>query len=268
MTWKKAYLERLGLLEEKPSLPFLEKITTSQLNQFPFENISKLLNHGNGLDIPTPSELLQARSTYHTGGTCYTLNTNLFQLLRALKFNCRLLQVGGVHLAILVFFADEKYYVDCGATAPNFKPLLLENKRIERIFEQDQVFITPTGDQSFEYKRYLNGVQSGSTWSFRTDKRNTTIEEFRAIINDSFTEDAPFMTILRCHLYQLDQKRSVSLVNDKLTIRFQEGGAETAKLHSIEEIEKVISQEFRLPNLPIRQAVEALKKRGHDIFAH
>ncbi|WP_078392993.1 arylamine N-acetyltransferase [Shouchella patagoniensis] len=268
MRWKTTYLETLRLKVEKPSLLFLEKITTSHLNQFPFENISKLLKQDKEPNIPSPSELLHNRLIYHTGGTCYTLNANLFQLLKALKFNCRLLQVGGVHLAILVFFADEMYYVDCGATAPNFKPLLLENKKIERAFEQDQVFITPTGDQSFEYKRYLNGAQSGSTWSFRTDQLNTTIEDFTEIMNDSFAEDAPFMTILRCHLYQLDQKRSVSLVNDKFTIRFQEGGAETVKLHSIEEVEKVISQEFRLPNLPIRQAIEGLKKRGHDIFAH
>lgn len=65
----------------------------------------------------------------------------------------------------------------------------------------------------------------------------------------------PFMSILRCQLYQTGKQRSVSLVNDKFGIHYFSGETVVYTLLSIEEIRTVLSEEFILPKLPVTETV-------------
>jgi N-hydroxyarylamine O-acetyltransferase len=75
------------------------------------------------------------------------------------------------------------------------------------------------------------------------------------------------MTILRCQLRQLNQGRSVSLVNNQFGIRHSDGRIDKYTLHSVAEIEEVIANEFALPKLPVREAIDVLAELGIDIFS-
>ncbi len=76
-----------------------------------------------------------------------------------------------------------------------------------------------------------------------------------------------FMTLLRCQLWQLNQGRSVSLVNNQFGIRHSDGRTDKYTLHSVAEIEEVIANEFALPKLPVGEAIDVLAELGIDIFS-
>ncbi|GAF15422.1 hypothetical protein JCM19046_4209 [Bacillus sp. JCM 19046] len=264
MNWVRHYLYTLKVKQESPTLAFLEKLTTAHLQTFPFENISKLMNPTAA--IPAPDELLGLRETFSLAGTCYTINANLYRLLHQLHFDCQLLMVGGVHLAILVQLDKTPYYIDCGSNAPLFVPLPL-GKEQERQFGQDRVKITQIGSSSFEHKRFFNEQQTGTTWSFHTNEQ-VGLNDFSSIIQNSYRDDGPFMTIIRCHLYQLEQQRSVSLLNNIYTIHYHDGTTTKKQLDSAAEMEQVLRLEFKLPHVPVRSALRALEQRGITIFPH
>ncbi|HDR6309958.1 TPA: hypothetical protein QCU60_001799 [Bacillus cereus] len=93
------------------------------------------------------------------------------------------------------------------------------------------------------------------------------ISDFHEVIEKSNKPNAPFMSILRCQLYQTRKRRSVSLVNTKFSIRYSNGEAVVYTLSSIEEIRRVLSEEFILPKLPVIEAIDVLKTLHIDIFA-
>lgn len=267
------YLEILNLAIEAPSRSYLEKICTAHLNTFAFENISKLIFFRNGdfenFDIPPYEQFIQNYLEHHYGGTCYTLNSNLMLLLIELGFACYHIMLGKEHMAIIAVLDGEKYYVDCGAAAPFFRPVpFMSNPENVSSFGEDKINLLPVNREENEYKyiRFTNGKQNGITWGFNSVKE-FSVSDFSEIIKASNKPDAPFMTFLRCQIWQTDQNRSLSLVNNKLAIRHRDGRSEVRKLSSIPEIEAEIHNEFNLPNLPVRQAIEILSSHEIDIFS-
>lgn len=266
------YISFLNLEVEAPSYAYLERICQAHLNTFPFENISKLLyfrdhNYGN-FEVPSFEKFIRAFENHHYGGTCYTLNSNFMILLKKLGFTCYHIMLGKEHMGIIVTLGDERFYVDCGATAPFFKPARFESGHENRSsFGNDEVYLLPVdSENNYKYMRFMNGKQSGKTWNFHS-RREVTMDDFLQVIETSNKPGATFMSILRCHLYQTDQQRSVSLVNNKFTIRYSNGETTVTTLFTPEEIRSVIADEFNLPKLPVLEAVNVLKELDVDIFA-
>jgi N-hydroxyarylamine O-acetyltransferase len=274
-TYVNDYLDILGLTIEKPSYVFLEKICRAHLTTFPFENISKLIYFRdqsiNGSIIPSIEKFITNYHLYHFGGTCYTLNHNLYLLLDKLGFECHLTMLGNEHMGILVSlpeWSNEKVYVDCGAAAPIFKPVRFQtDPDNDSSFYQDHVYLKTIDAQhgEFQYERYTNGKKSGKTWAFNAN-RVYQFNDFHQAIHAANQPGTTFMTLLRCQLYQLDRRRSVSLVNNKFGIRYENGDSKTETLTSIKEIEDVIREEFGLERLPVQTAVEILESLKIDIF--
>ncbi|SDY14483.1 Arylamine N-acetyltransferase [Evansella caseinilytica] len=270
------YLKILGLTVEKPSYSYLEKICRAHLTTFPFENISKLVYYrdqqANQFLIPPLETFLANYQLHHFGGTCYTLNLHLCQLLDQLGFESQLAMLGTEHMAILVTlpeWPEEKVYVDCGAAAPIFQPVRFQTDPDNvSSFSEDHVYLKTVAAASgkYQYERYTNGKKSGKTWSFSIYQQRR-FSDFSQAIDRANQPGTTFMTILRCQLYQLDQERSVSLVNNKYGIRYASGDSKTEKLTSAKEIEEVIHDEFRLERLPISTAIQILESLGIDIFA-
>lgn len=268
------YLNFLNLQLEKPSYKYLEQICNAQLNTFPFENISKLLyfreNNYNNFEIPSFELFIKNYRENNFGGTCYILNSNLMVLLKELGFDCYHVMLGNEHMGIIVNIENERFYVDCGAAAPFFKPVCFE-KDINYIthFGKDEVYISPVDleNNRYKYVRYTNGKQNGKTWHFNSSKV-AKVSDFNEAIEVSNKSNAPFMSILRCQLYQTDNQRSVSLVNNKFSTRYSSGETVVKILSSKEEINKVLSKEFNLPKLPVKEAIEVLKTLNIDIFAN
>lgn len=271
--WVEQYLSILGLRKEPPSYDYLAKICRSHLGALPFENISKLLyfrdQHQNGFLIPPVETWVQHHFDSHFGGTCYTLNYNLRELLMQLSFACDYVMLGNEHMGILVELPGERVYVDCGAAAPIFQPVRFESNPLNvSQFGDDKVHIQPVHPDAGRYKyvRYTQGKQNGKEWHFNITLKSE-FPDFHDIILNSNTAGTAFMTILRCQLWQLSRGRSVSLVNNQFGIRHSDGRTDKYTLHSVAEIEEVIANEFALPKLPVREAIDVLAEVGINIFS-
>lgn len=263
------YLKFLNLRQEKPSLNYLGEICKAQLNTFPFENISKLIYfQGHNYKIPSIEKFIKNYDQFNFGGTCYTLNSNLMVLLEELGYECFHIMLGNEHMGIIVKIDNERFYVDCGAAAPFFKPVCFEHdtRNISK-FGKDEVYLLPVDVQSNRYKyvRFTNAKQNGKAWHFNS-RQPATLGDFNEVIEKSKESNAPFMSILRCQLYQTDKKRSVSLVNNKFAIHYSSGESVLTTLSSREEIKTILSEEFMLPKLPVYEAIDALATLNIDIF--
>jgi N-hydroxyarylamine O-acetyltransferase len=274
--WANRYLAHLGLEQEAPTYEFLEKICVAHLNRLAFENISKLLYYRdreqNGFFIP-PIELFVENMIRHDfGGTCYTNNSRGLLLLRELGYDVEHVHLHPDHLGILVrlpVFPGERLYVDWGSAAPLFRPVRFQTDAANSAaFSVDAIRILPDAEQAghYRYTRYRRGELVSNDWIFNPDEP-IEFEALTDIINGSNEPGAFFMKQLRCMLFQLDRQRYVSLVNNVLTIRTADGGQKQRVLQSVEEIEQAMTDEFRLPKLPVREAVEVLAGLGVDVFA-
>lgn len=279
--WVSRYLQNMRLEPVAPektelSYAYLQEICYAHLTTFAFENISKFIYYRdwiqNGYFVPPVEVFVDNYQKYRFGGTCYTQNTNLYRLLDALGYDCNLVMLGGQHMAILVRLQEsenERVYVDCGAAAPLFSPVRFETdiNNVSR-FGADRTLIRPLprGQGKYVFNRYVNDTLSGNPWEFEAD-RSSSLDEFEPLIEEANKPGATFMTILRCQLWQLDKSRSVSLTNNTLGLRMIDGSASKRTLRSVEEIEQVISEEFGLPELPVRNAIEILCELGVDIFS-
>ncbi|KIL52053.1 arylamine N-acetyltransferase [Jeotgalibacillus soli] len=271
--WTNTYLNDLGLQLEPPTYKYLERICRAHLTTFPFENISKLIyfqdRYNNGFEIPPIDVFIMNHYKYQFGGTCYTLNANLLFLLKEIGFNCYHIMLGEEHMGIIVAFDREKVYVDCGAAAPIFKPIRFEKDyQNSSRFGGDTVNILPVEGDGHQYKyvRFTNGNQNGKAWTFDA-KQPYDLGGFERVIKASNEPNATFMSILRCQLWQAKKNRSVSLVNSQLSIRYSNGTIMKKTLHSIHDIEQVVSNEFMLPKLPVRAAIKVLEDLNIDIFS-
>jgi N-hydroxyarylamine O-acetyltransferase len=274
--WVNRYLDLLGLQRKPPSYGYLSEICRAHLHTFAFENISKLLYYRdrelNGFLIPPADIFVENRSRYHFGGTCFTLNSRLHLLLEALGFDAYLVKLGKDHMGILVQLPelpDERLYVDCGAAAPIFQPVRFERDAGNvSAFGMDEIRIVPVQEEpgQFRFVRYRRGEVVSSEWTFDPAKKQS-FSDFHPIIEQLNEPGTVFMSSLRCQLWQTQNFRSLSLVNNVLTIRDEKGMERKETLHSIEEIEHVMAEEFQLPLLPVREAAAILKSLGTDIFA-
>ncbi|MBO8162188.1 MAG: arylamine N-acetyltransferase [Brevibacillus sp.] len=275
-TWVWRYLDRLELSPAPPSFAFLHAICRAHLVTIPFENISKLIYYRSrrhtGSSLPPVELYVENIFRYDFGGTCYTLNSRLLLLLKALGFQCDYTLLGNDHMAILVTLPDlpgERVYVDCGSAAPLFKPVRFEHDRQNlSSFGSEQVRIIPDQKQPgyYRYLRYRRNELISNQWVFHPDEKKS-LADFAPIIEQSNQPGAPFMSLLRCQLFQLDKRRSLSLTNNIFTIRYEDGSDSQIVLGTCEEIQQVLADEFRLPRLPLRDAIEVLRGLGVDIFA-
>ncbi|WP_160163975.1 hypothetical protein [Paenibacillus vortex] len=64
----------------------------------------------------------------------------------------------------------------------------------------------------------------------------------------------------------MEQERSLSLINNILSIRHEDGRVDKRVLSDLSELREVIDHEFKLPKLPVEDAVTVLQSLGVDIF--
>ena len=83
------FLAILGIDPKKPGIDELAELVRAHLLRIPFENISKLFRwRCKGVAGLVPfSEYLYGIEQHHFGGTCYTINFHLHQLLVALGYD-------------------------------------------------------------------------------------------------------------------------------------------------------------------------------------
>lgn len=273
--WALSYLQRLRLEQKSPDLSFLSELSRAHMQIFPYENVSKLhFSQGtNRKLVPSPEEYIANAILYDYGGTCFANNGSLLALLRALGYQGHLVPLSDTHTAILVrglLDHDEPVYVDMGAAAPIFEPVrfLTDSEQKASRFGIDSVRIVPDAVQPnrFRFKRMRRGELVSEKWNFDPSEARE-LHDLSESIERTYQPTATFMGCLRIQLFQLERKRGISLLNNSLYIMNEEGDEQKTLLRSMDELEAVVSEEFELPRMPVREAVGILLQFGVDVFA-
>lgn len=116
-----AYLKRLGVDRDQPSLQLLESIAQRHLDCFPFASIGPRLGDELPLDLEALYDRIVARQR---GGYCFEQNGLLFEILEELGFDVTLYLArviftgtehpGLTHRVTLVDLDGDRYLVDVG----------------------------------------------------------------------------------------------------------------------------------------------------------
>lgn len=119
----KAYLEKLGLFKELPSLNYLRQLHHQHLLTIPFENLDIHFRRDITIEI---DKIFKKIIASKRGGFCYELNFLFYHLLVHLGYDCHLISARVLnnetdtfgaeydHMAILVKIQEDIYLCDVG----------------------------------------------------------------------------------------------------------------------------------------------------------
>jgi arylamine N-acetyltransferase len=243
----KRYLRLLGISPKKPDRDALFKLTTAQLTQIPFENISKLyyLKKEGLRGLPDFERHLHGIENYHFGGTCYANNYYLHLLLKYLGYEVFLCGADmadpDVHIVNIVRVEGHEYVVDGGYGAPFLEPM--------------------PRDLNIDYElawgnyRYVLKPRDADGYTINPNPRS--IQHFEKPIADSFREQATFMNAVLLVRYY--PNRSITIHNLSLT---ESKGLETrtTKLGGRDKLPGKIEQYFGIPTAVAAEAVGELER--------
>jgi arylamine N-acetyltransferase len=184
---------------------------------------------------------------YHFGGTCYTNNYYLYQLLANLGYEIRLcgadMSNPDVHLVSMVTVEQHEYLVDVGYAAPFLAPLprdLVTDHII--VLGRDRYVLKPqdtSGCSRMELYRDGN-LKHG----YLAKPMPRCLHEFEQVISDSYREEATFMNALLLARFFPDR----ALVIHNLTVIESQGTFSSIRtLANQDELVRVISEYFGIP---------------------
>lgn len=196
------YLGLLGLEREAPSIEALRRVVRAHLEHVPFENISKLyyLTTRGKRDIPDLELFLEGIELRRFGGTCYSCNPYLRELLEYLGYEARLcgadMSDPDVHTALLVHLDGREYHVDVGYAAPLFEPVPRDlDREFEARLGNERWVLQPRDESGRSRMDHYRDEERIHGYVAKSAPRD--LKYFREIIADSYRHDSTFMNHLR-----------------------------------------------------------------------
>lgn len=276
------YLGILGWVGD----PGLHELVSSHLIKVPFENVSKLIasaplgvaagqpgtagRPGGGAGaLPDIETFLEGIGEYDLGGTCFAIALHFTRLLSFLDYEVELLgaDVGGTprsHAVCRVRFEDAHYLVDVGYAAPFYEPISLV----------DLPARVPHGDVNYVIDRHVSGAGALEVTTFRGSNKVQSYvakppaleaEGFAQAIERASADSARFMRSLR--ISRFFASRVLEVVDNTL-VTTHHNITTVTPIRDLAELEAIVHEQMQLPRMPVAEAVEVLKSRGVDIFAH
>jgi arylamine N-acetyltransferase len=260
----KRYLNLLGVQRQKPSVVALCELVRAHVLQVPFENVSKLYykKHQGLRGLPSLELFLDGIERFHFGGTCYTNNYYLYQLLANLGYQTKLcgadMSNPDVHLVSMVTVGHREYLVDAGYAAPFLTPLprdLATDYSI--VLGRDRYVLKPQdarGCSRMELYRDGN-LKHG----YVAKPRPRQIREFEQVIVDSYRDGATFMNALL--LARFFPNRSL-VIHNLAVIESQGTESSIRTLASQDELGQAVYEHFAIPKEFTEDVVRGLGQLG------
>jgi len=261
------YLRLIGVGESPSGLDGLRDVVRQHLVRVPFENISKLLlfgREGSGRAI-TLNEFLDGIEHHDLGGTCYSSNPFLAELLRALGYDATLLGADmsspNVHTSIRVRLDGREYHVDVGYAAPFRVPIPLDRLPHEVSLGRNRyVFNRVAGGH--EMTEYTNGERHHG---YMVHEPARPFGFFHSTIVASFEPGRTFMRCLRITRF-LENGDALELRNRRL-LRLSNEAVTERQIESLEQLRHAVDEEFRMPRSRVEEAVATLERlNGRPFF--
>jgi N-hydroxyarylamine O-acetyltransferase len=257
------YLRLLGVPRRPPGLAALAELTSAHLARIPFENVSKLYHREDaGMRLPGLDRFLDGVERRHLGGTCYSNNFHLHELLAHLGYQVSLcgadMSAPDVHLVNTVDLAGRPYLVDVGYAAPFRSPLPLDLRRDHEVRWGGDRYVLkprdPAGRSRMEHFR-----DGRLRHAYEVNPRPRRIEEFAPAIAASFDEGATFMNALL--VARFAPRRSLTLRNLTLT-EAREGGSVVHRTLGRDDLPRAVERHFGIPEAVTRRALEGVALAG------
>ncbi len=259
------YLKLLNLAEERPSVRALEKIVYEHMVRVPFENISKLLRwkRTNRHEIPNLTQYLDGIEQHHFGGTCYTNNHYINQLLAHLGYDVRLcgadMNRPDVHLVNLVRVDGREFLVDVGYAAPFLRPLPRDlSEDFEVTHGANRYLLKPQDAEGrSRLELYRDGILRHGYVAKPTARH---IEEFDLVIADSFRPNGTFMNAIL--IVRFDTARSWVIHNMEY-IETHNDLSRRSAFETADELIEGIHDLFGMPPELVRIALDCFSFNGN-----
>ena len=255
------YLKLLGIAGHPSGLDGLRTLVRRHLSAVPFENVSKLLlwDRARAGRVTTLTEFLDGIEHSDLGGTCYTNNPFLTELLRELGYDANLLGADmsqpNVHTCIRVRIDSVPYHVDVGFAAPFREPLRLDRLPVQ------------IDEGTNRYVLARNASSDGLRMSMSTEAENGVDyvvhdpprprEFFDPVVLDSYAPSSTFMNWLR--ISRIFDGFSLDLIDRKL-YRHQAGRTAITQLESIQELKLAVEDQLAMPRCPVERAIAILER--------
>jgi N-hydroxyarylamine O-acetyltransferase len=253
------YLRLLGVERSFPTYELLCQIIKAHLIKVPFENISKLIYKKRGMHyIPDLATFLEGIEIYNFGGTCYANNFYLYSLLKHLGYDIKLcgadMKNPDVHLISIVTIDGLEYIVDGGYAAPFFEPLPRELTHNFVINFGDEKYVVKPKDKFGRtvVEQYYNGKLQ-HWYTAKPEERK--IEEFKKVINDSYSNDAVFMNAIRITRFS----ETGSKVLKNLSLAETVGNNCTTRIIYYNKLPTEILENFGMPLGVVTEAISSIK---------
>ena len=262
------YLRILGFDDVPSGITGLEELVRRHLCRVPFENVSKLLliaREGAGR-VTTLTEFLDGIERLDLGGTCYSSNPFLAELLRFIGYDADLLGADmtnpNVHTVIRVRIDGIAYHIDVGYAAPLYQPIRLDLLPFE-VAHGDNRYVLETAGNGECCLRVSQGRELIHGYVVHQPPR--TLRFFRDIILDSYAPGRTFTSCLR--ITRFFGTHTVELRNSNLTL-YRGTEMEVTTLRSVRELREAVDRQFAMPRCPLERAVEILERiTGKSLFA-
>lgn len=257
------YLNTLGVQRRPPSVEALCELVQAHMLRVPFENISKLYYKQQGRrSLPSLDQFLTGIDRFNFGGTCYSNNYYLYQLLANLDYQIVLcgadMSNPDVHVVSLVIVEQREYLVDVGYAAPFLTPLPRDLTTDYMIaLGHDRYVLKPQDDQR---RSRLELYREGNLkHGYVVKPVPRQIGDFDQVITDSYRDAATFMNAILLARFFLDR----SIVIHNLTVIEARGTElETRTLANRDALVQAIYDYFGIPEEITLDAMKGLELSG------
>lgn len=254
------YAELLGVRREQPSITALARVVRTHMTSVPFENVSKLYRlKTSGLrGIPDLAQYLEGIERFHFGGTCYSNNYYVGELLRFLGYDIRLcgadMSKPDVHMMNIVNVEGREFIVDAGYGAPFLEPLP-RDLPVDYVISSgnDRYVLKPqNGLGRSELQLHRDGAFAHR---YLVNPMSRTIDEFAGVILDSFSPEATFMNAIL--LVKCEPERTI-VVHNMTCIENRGTTTERKVVESLEQLIQTIHDIFLMPRAIVETALDGL----------
>lgn len=260
------YLRLIGAPGSPSGFEGLRAIVHRHLVRVPFENVSKLLlfaREGAGRPITLP-EFLDGIEHDDFGGTCYSSNPFLAELLRAVGYDAVLLgadmSVPDIHTSIRVRLDAREYHVDVGYAGPFDTPIPLDRLPHEISFGESR-YVLDRAAGGHAMTVYSNGEERHRYFVHEPPRTHSF---FHKTIVASFEPGRTFMRCLRITRF-LEDGSAVELRNRRL-LRLTADKASETQIDSLVQLRRAVNEDFMMPRCRIEEAVSVLERLNRRPF--
>jgi N-hydroxyarylamine O-acetyltransferase len=257
------YLALLGLPERDPDVDALTEIVRAHLTRVPFENISKLHRWKSSgfCGITDIGLFLEGIEQYHLGGTCYSNNYHLNQLLISLGFEVALcgadMNRPDVHIVNIVNVGGREYIVDVGYAAPFLKPLPRDLSTDYVVFLGTDRYVLRPKDVT-GHSRLTLYRDGAAHHGYVVNPMSRSIGEFRDVIANSFRPDATFMNAVLLVRFSAEGS---TVIHNMTYIESKGNTVKRTSLKTADELITAIEENFAIPRFISSVALDGLVMR-------